>query len=51
MNVDEDDVSPRRGWPTGSELSHPVAPANEGICTRSNRSSSAQRAERLADVC
>src|SRR6476661_4306118 len=34
--------------PSGSELSHPVAPSREGMCTRWNRliQVSAQRAER-----
>src|SRR5688500_5633158 len=36
--------------PSGSELSHSVAPANEGRCTRSNRVMSAQRSKAGADL-
>src|SRR5690349_21305852 len=36
--------------PSGSELSHSVAPCRDGMCTRPSMVASAQRAERLADV-
>src|SRR4051794_10922802 len=41
---------PNSAGPSGSDLSHSVAPPSEGMCTCVNTVVLAQRAERLADV-